>query len=146
MGWDGRRGWTWTYIKLNNPNRIITVVMLPQIRLHSRDSNGRNRLDPTVLAKEPKRKVDIVNRAVDKDTPGELGIRHEEAAGIELVAGLRAEDGWGADVAVCHALVGVAVGGVEAAGEAADYFLGWVVLLGFAVGVDYGLGLIMTFC
>jgi hypothetical protein len=136
----------WTYIKLNNPNRIITVIMLPQIRLHSRDSNGCNRLDTTVLAKEPKRKVNIVNRAVHKDTPGELGIRHEEAAGIELVAGLRAEDGWCADVAVGHAPVGVAVGGVEAAGEAADYFLGWVVLLGFAVGVDYGLGLIMAFC
>jgi hypothetical protein len=141
----GEDGLDWTYIKLNNANRIITVIMLPQIRLHSRDSNSRNRLDTTVLAKEPKRKVDIVNRAVDKDTPGELGIRHEEAAGIELVAGLRAEDGWGADVTVRHAPVGVAVGGVEAAGEAADYFLGWVVLLGFAVGVDYGLGLIMAF-
>jgi hypothetical protein len=126
-----------TYVKFNNTNSIIPIVMLPQIRLHSCDSNSSNRLDTRLLTKEPKRKVDIVNRAVDEDTTGELGISNKETTRIELVACLRSEDGGCADVAVGHAPVGIAVGGVEAAREAADYLLFGVVLLGFAVDCDF---------
>jgi hypothetical protein len=115
--------------------------MLPQIRLHSRDSNSSNALHTAILAEEPQRKIDIVNGAVDENPAGELRIRNEEPARIELVACLRAEDGRRADIAVGHACEGIAVGGVEASRETTDDFLGRVGFYRGAVGVDDGLGL-----
>lgn len=130
-----------THVKLNNPQRIIAVIMLAQIRLHSRDPNRRHALDLAVLAKEPQRQVDVVDRAVHEDPARELRVRHEEPARIQLVARLRPEHRRRANVAACHAPVCVAVRGVEASREAADYFLSRVLLDGFAIGVDDGLGL-----
>lgn len=116
--------------------------MLTQIRLHSRNTNSSHALNLSILTEEPQRKIDIVDTAVNKDTTRELGVGHEETARIELVAGLRAEDGWRADVAGGHAGVCVAVGGVEAAAEAADDFLGGELFDGGFVGVHDGLGLL----
>lgn len=80
--------------------------------------------------------------AVDEDTTGELGVFDEETRGVELVAGLGAEDAGGADQAVVHLVEGVTVGGVEAAGETAHDFLVGELLNGFIFGVDDGLGLL----
>lgn len=82
-----------------------------------------------------------MDTTVNEDTTRELGIGHEETARIELVAGLRAENGWCADFTGGHAGVCVAVGGVKAAAEAADDFLGGELFDGGFVGVDDGLGL-----
>lgn len=133
----------YTHIELNNPQRIIPIIMLPQIRLHSRNPNSSNTLHLTLLPEEPQRKVDIVNGTVDEDPARELGVRDEEPGRIELVACLAAEDGGCAYVAAGQAGVGVAVGGVEAAGEAADDFLGGIFLDGGFVGVHDGLGLVV---
>jgi hypothetical protein len=89
------------------------------------------------LAEKPERQVNVVDVAVDENPAAELGVRDEEAGRVELVAGLRAEDGGPPDGAVGDAREGVAVGGVEAAGEAAeDLEVGLC-----AGGVEDGLGL-----
>ena len=63
-----------------------------------------------------------MDTAVHEDTTGVLRVGDEEAGGIELVAGLRADHGGSADEAGKGFGVGVTVGGVEAAGEAAHDF------------------------
>ena len=78
-----------------------------------------------------------MDATVYKYAAGELGIGDEEAGGVELVAGLGAYDAGGADCAGGGFGVGVAVGRVEAAGEAAHYFEVGVK----GGGVDDGLGL-----
>lgn len=115
--------------------------MLAQIRLHSGNTNSSHALDLGLLTEEPQRKIDIVDTAVDEDAARELGVGDEETTGVQLVAGLRSEDGGCADVAGGHASVGVAVGGVESTTEAADDFLGGELFDGGVVGVDDGLGL-----
>lgn len=124
------------HIELNNPQRIIPIIMLPQIGLHSRDPHRYHALDLGLLAEEPQRQVDIVDGTVHKDPAGELGVSDEEPAGIELVAGLRADHGGSPDGSTGHAAVGVAVGGVEAAGETAGDLLARVGFDGGLVGVD----------
>lgn len=83
--------------------------MLAQIRLHGCDTNGCDTLDLGLLAEEPQGQINIVDRAVNKDTTRELGIGHEEPTGIQLVTGLGSENRWDTNVAGCHAAVGIAV-------------------------------------
>lgn len=108
--------------KLDDANTIVHVPVFAQVRLHGRDAHGVHGLDEAVLAEKPQREVYIVDIAVDEDAAAELGVVDEEAAGVQLVAGLGAEDGEAADGGCGGARVGVAVRGVEAAGEAAHYF------------------------
>lgn len=63
--------------------------------------------------------MDIV---VDGDTAREFGVGNEEARGVELVAGLAAEDGWVANRARCCAAMGVTVGDIGTVGEVAEDF------------------------
>ena len=80
--------------------------------------------------------------AVDEDTARELSVFDEEARGVELVAGLGAEDAGGPDQAVIHLVEGITVGSVEAAGETTHDFLVGELLNRFIVGVNDGLGLL----
>ena len=82
-----------------------------------------------------------MDAAVDEDAAGVLGVGDEEAGRVELVAGLGPEDDRAADGAGAGFGEGVAVGGVEAAAEAAEDFLGGVRGEGDAVGGADGLGL-----
>lgn len=75
--------------------------------------------------------------AVDEYPAGELGVGDEEAARVQLVAGLAAHYGGCAQCTGGHFGVCVAVGGVEAAREAAHYFEVWF----FGRCVEDGLGL-----
>lgn len=74
------------YVEFNDSQRIITIIVLPQIGLHGRNTDSSHALHLGILTEEPQREIDIVNRAVDKDTAGELGVGNEEPARIELVA------------------------------------------------------------
>ena len=78
-------------VELDNTQGIVPVIVLAQLRRDRCDTNRSNRLDHRVLAKEPQGQIDIMDGAVDKDSTRELRIFHEEPAGIQLVAGLRAE-------------------------------------------------------
>lgn len=120
---------------------VVAVVVSPQLGVHGGDADRRHALDRRVLAEEPQRGIDVVDGAVDEDAAGELGVGDEEAGRVELVAGLGAEDGGAPDQAGAHFGVRVAVGGVEAAGEAADDFLGGVLLLRSSIGGADRLGL-----
>lgn len=122
-------------IELYDADAVVYVLPLSQAGLDGGDADGIDALDHAVLAEIPQREVDVVDVAVDKDAAGELGVVDKEARGVEFVAGLGAEDGGAADAAVVHALKGVAVGGVEAAGEATEDFEVWA----FVCCVDYGL-------
>lgn len=123
--------------KLDNPSPVVHIPPLGQPRLHSRDTNSADTLDDDVVAEEPESEVDVVDVAIDEDAAGVLRIVDEEAGRVQLVAGLRADDAWAADSAARAAGVRVAVGGVEAAGEAAEDF---EVRVGKGC-VDDGLGL-----
>ena len=123
--------------ELDDADAVVDVAVLAQVRLHGGDAEGSDRLDDRVLAEEPQGQVDVVDVAVDEDAAAELGVGDEEAGRVQLVAGLRAEDGGAADRACVASAPGVAVGGVEAAGEAAEDF---EVRFCFR-GVDDGLGL-----
>lgn len=98
-----------THVELDEAQGIVPVVMLSQIRLNRRDANSSHALDLGVLAEEPQGQIDIVDRTVDENTAGELGVRHEKATRIQLVACLRSEHGWGADVTRRHAPVRIAI-------------------------------------
>lgn len=130
-----------TYVELDNPQSIVSVVVLAEVRLHGSDTDSCHALDLAVLAEEPKSQVDIVDRAVHKDSTGELSVRDEEATWVEFVASLGAEDRWCTNIAVGCASVSIAVGGIEATREAANDFLVGEFLDGGVVGVDNRLGL-----
>ena len=115
--------------------------MLAEIGLHGSNTNCSHALHLAVFAEEPKSKVDVVDRAVDEDTTGEFSVGNEEPTGVELVAGLRAEDRWSTDVTVDGATVSIAIGGIEATGETADDFLVGEFLDRGIIGVDDGLRL-----
>ena len=124
-------------VELDDADGVVAVVVFPQLGLHGRDAGADDALDDAVLAEEPQGEIDVVDGAVDEDAAAEFGVGDEEARGVEHVAGLGAEDGGAPDEARVHFGPGVAVGGVEAAGEAAhDFEVGF--LFG---GVDDGLGL-----
>ena len=109
-------------IKLHDPHGIVPVAPFPQSRLHGRDAVGDDGFDFAVLAEEPEGEVDVVDAAVDEDAARVLGVGDEEARRVEFVAGLGAEDGGGADQAGGCFGMRVAVGVVEAAGEATHDF------------------------
>ena len=96
--------------------------MFAQVGLHGCDAGRYDGFDKRVLAEEPQAKVDVVDGAVDEDAAGEFGVGDEEAAWVELVACLASEDGGAADEPGVGFVPGVAVGGVEAAGESAHDF------------------------
>lgn len=127
-------------IEFDNSNGIVTIVVLPQIGLHSCDAHSRNALHLAVLAEEPQRQVNIMNGAVDKDATAELSICNEKARRVELVSSLRPEDGRRANGARREAPVGVTVRGVKPPREAADDLLRRILLQGLVVRVDDGLG------
>lgn len=131
-------------IELDDSQRVIPVIVLAQLRRHSRDTNRSHRLDNRVLTKEPQRQINIVNRAVDEDSTRELRVFDKETAGIELVAGLRTEDTRATDKTGLHLIECIAVGGIEAATETADDLLRGVGFLGGAVSVDYCLALFQS--
>lgn len=108
-------------VELHQADRVVAVVVLAQVRLDGGDAHGGHGLDLAVLAEEPEREVDVVDRAVDEDPAGELRVRDEEAGRVELVAGLAAHHGRRADRPGLHFAEGVAVGGVEAPREPAHY-------------------------
>lgn len=110
--------------------------MFSEIRLHGSNTDRSHTLNLAVLAEEPKSEINIVDRAVDKDSTREFGVRDEETTWIQLVAGLRPEDGWSTDIAISHASMSIAVGCVEAAREAANDLLVREFLDGGIVGVD----------
>lgn len=85
-----------------------------------------------------------MDRAVDKDATTKLGICNKKSRGIQLVAGLGAEDRGRTDVAVRQAAVGITIRGVEAARETTDDFLGREFLDGLLIGSDDGLGLLLS--
>lgn len=76
----------YTHVKLDDTKRIIPIIMLPQIRLHSRNPNSSNALHLGLLTKEPQGQINIVNGTVNEDPTRELGVRDEEPGRIELVA------------------------------------------------------------
>ena len=129
-------------IKFHNAHRVIAVVMLPEVRLHRRYPRTNHTLHHAVLAEKPERQIDIMDRTVHEYTAAELGVGDEEAAGVEHVAGLGAENGGPSDEPGIHFRPRVAVAVVEAAGEAAhDFEVGPL-----AGGVDDGLGLFTATC
>lgn len=67
-----------------------------------------------------------MDTAIDKNPAGVFCEADEETGGVALVAGLGADDFGDADGAGGDVGVGSAVGGVEAAGEAAHDFEGGV--------------------
>lgn len=70
-----------------------------------------------------------------------LGVGDEEAGGVELVAGLGAENAGSADLTGGDFAVSGAVGGVETAGKTTDYFE----VRPEGCGVDDGLRLLVCF-
>lgn len=128
-------------IELDDSQRIIPVIVLAQLRRHSRDTNRGNGLDNRVLTKKPQRQINVMDRAVDEDTTRELRVFDKETARIELVAGLRTEDARATDKTGLHLIECITVGGIEAATETADDLLRGVGFLGGAVSVDYCLTL-----
>lgn len=48
-------------VELDDSQRVIPVIVLAELRRHSRDANRSNRLDNRVLTKEPQRQINIVN-------------------------------------------------------------------------------------
>lgn len=128
-------------VELDNAQGIIPVIVLAQFRRDRRDTNRRDGLDHRVLAKEPQGQIDIMDGAVDKDPTRELRVFHEEPAGIQLVAGLRAEYTRTTNLAALHLLKRITIRGIESTAEAADDFLRRTASLGGAVGVDNGLAL-----
>ena len=127
-------------IELDQTNSIVAIVVFAKVWFDRCNANCGDRFDFAILSKEPESQIDIVNRAVDEDPAGELRVSNEEAGRVELVAGLAAHDGGRTNGADLHFVVGVSVGGVEAAGEAAHYFE-----MGFLRGcVDNCLGLQMV--
>ena len=127
-------------VELYNADCVVTVVVFAELRRDSRDADGTHGFDVGVFPEKPECEIDVVDGAVDEDAAGELGVLDEKARGVELVAGLRAEDAGDADVAGGDLGEGVAVGGVEAAREAAHYFLVGVCEEGLLVGSDDSLG------
>ena len=128
-------------IELDDSQRIIPVIVLAQLRRHSRDTNRGNGLDNRVLTKKPQRQINVMDRAVDEDSTRELRVFDKETARIELVAGLRTEDARATDKTGLHLIECITVGGIEAATETADDLLRGVGFLGGAVSVDYCLAL-----
>lgn len=108
-------------VELDEADCVVTVVVLAKIRLHSRDTHGRHGLDLAVLAEEPQGEINVVDRAVHKDSAGKFGVGDEEAGRIELVAGLTPHDGGGADSAGRHFCERISVGGIETTGETAHH-------------------------
>lgn len=108
-------------VELDEPNRVVTIVVLAKIRLHGCDTHSRHGLDLTVLTEEPEGEVDVMDGAVNKDSAGEFGVGDEEAGGIKLVAGLTAHDGGGANGAGRHLGEGISIGSIEATGKTAHH-------------------------
>ena len=79
--------------------------------------------------------------AVDKDPTRELRIFHEEPAGIQFVAGLRAEHTRTTNLAALHLVKRITVRSIESTAETADDFLRRTASLGGTVGVDNSLAL-----
>lgn len=105
--------------ELNNAHTVVNIFVLAQLRLYGGDTSSDDALDDGVLAEEPQGKIDIVDVAVDEDATAKLGVCDEEAGGVKLITSLGAEDGRAPNATVIHAVEGVPVRGVEAAGEAA---------------------------
>ena len=106
-------------IELDDPNRIIPVIGLQQRRLDGRNPTRNNRLDSRVLPEEPQRKIDIMDRAINKDPGRELRVGDKEPTRIKLIARLTPENRRPPNKARIHLLPRVTVGSVEAAGETA---------------------------
>lgn len=94
-------------------------------------------------SQEPEGQVDVVDCAVDEDSAVAGGVLHEEAGVVAEVAGVGADhEGRSDGVLSEDFVVGVSVGGIEAAGEAGHYF---EVGVGFG-RVDDGLRLLLLAC
>lgn len=79
-------------VELDDADRVVAVVVPAEVGLHGGDAAGDDGLDRRVLAEEPEGEVDVVDGAVDEDAAGELGVGDEEAARVEFVARLAADD------------------------------------------------------
>lgn len=75
-----------------------------------------------------------MDAAVHEDTARELRVCDEKARRVEFVAGLGTDYGGAANKARGEFAVGVAIGGIKAAGETAKYFLVSVRAEGGAIG------------
>lgn len=132
-------------VELDHRDGVVAVVVATQSGACRRDAHRAQALDrhrtAVLVAEEPECQVDVMDGAVDEDAARQLGITDEEAGPVQLVARLRAEDDRLTDYSGPHLGVRVAVGGVKAAREAADCFLGRVPFQGLAVGRTDGLGL-----
>jgi len=69
-------------MKLHTPDSVVSVIVLAQVWLNGCNSARNNRLDCGVLPEKPTSQMNIVDRAVDKDTTGESGIRGKNAAWV----------------------------------------------------------------
>ena len=124
-------------VEFDQSDGVVAVVVLAQVWFDGCDSYRGDAFHFAVLPEEPEGQVDVVDGAVDEDPAGELGVGDEEAARVQLVAGLAAHYGGCAQCAGGHFSMCVAVGGIEAAREAAHYFEVWF----FGRCVKDGLGL-----
>jgi len=96
-------------IKLDQTKCIVTVVVFSAAGLDCSDADSADALDTAVLAEEPKGQVDVLNRAVNENAAGELGVLDEETGRVEFVASLTSEDRRDTDHARTHFLERVAV-------------------------------------
>lgn len=104
--------------KLDNTNAVVGVLMFAEIRGDGCNAYSRDALDNRVLAKVPQGQVDIMDGAVDKDSPAKFGIGDKETRRVKLVAGLGAKNRGLANAAGINVLEGIPVRFVKATREA----------------------------